>query len=256
MKWVNYAEEWNTWEPIENLEGSHELVEDFNKREREKEEKKDRQKAEAIAKKKADKERREAERTRKEAEKKEREEKKAKLEKAKSSYRGCYETLWFLDQNDKPIELSQSSCAFHWKMKYIKANRQYRESQRVPDACVNENRILKSQVENLKELLKELPSLRRDNKVLTDQSTKHEAEIELLKSELNRCKQENNKLMTDNRTLKTILNPQQRNLNGVYKSRRILEKKNENLQKELKDIKEDFNSLGVKSLKNTRILGL
>ena len=34
VKWVNYAEEWNTWEPIENLEGSHELVEDFNKRDR------------------------------------------------------------------------------------------------------------------------------------------------------------------------------------------------------------------------------
>ena len=83
VKWVNYAEEWNTWEPIENLEGSHELVEDFNKREREEEEKKEKQKAEAIAKKKAEKERKEAERTRKEAEKKEREEKKAKLEKEK-----------------------------------------------------------------------------------------------------------------------------------------------------------------------------
>ena len=83
VKWVNYAEEWNTWEPIENLEGSHELVEDFNKREREEEEKKEKQKAEAIAKKKAEKERKELERTRKEAEKKEREEKKAKLEKEK-----------------------------------------------------------------------------------------------------------------------------------------------------------------------------
>merc|ERR1711911_351332 len=76
VKWVNYAEEWNTWEPIENLEGSHELVEDFNKREREEEEKKEKQKAEAIAKKKAEKERKEAERTRKEAEKKEREKRK------------------------------------------------------------------------------------------------------------------------------------------------------------------------------------
>lgn len=83
VKWVNYAEEWNTWEPIENLEGSHELVEDFNKREREQEEKKEKQKAEAIAKKKAEKERKEAERIRKDAEKKEREEKKAKLEKEK-----------------------------------------------------------------------------------------------------------------------------------------------------------------------------
>merc|ERR1712176_948829 len=55
VKWVNYAEEWNTWEPIENLEGSHELVEDFNRREREEEEKKEKQKAEAIAKKKAEK---------------------------------------------------------------------------------------------------------------------------------------------------------------------------------------------------------
>merc|ERR1712147_167414 len=61
VKWVNYDEQWNTWEPIENLEGSHELVEAFNRAEREKEEEKERQKAEAIARKRAEKEKKERE---------------------------------------------------------------------------------------------------------------------------------------------------------------------------------------------------
>lgn len=168
-----------------------------------------------------------------------------------------YETHFGLDKKDKPIELCKKPLTqrdleakpIYWKMKYVEANRRYLESQRDLEACLGENRILKGQVENLKELLKELPSLRRDKKDLTDLSVKHEAEIELLKSEVNRFKQKNVRVLKSR-------NPQQRDLNGVYKSRRILETKNKNLQKDLEDIKVDCRSLAVKNLENTRILGL
>merc|ERR1719223_2263402 len=35
VKWVNYSDEWNTWEPMENLEGSQDLVQAFEKKEEE-----------------------------------------------------------------------------------------------------------------------------------------------------------------------------------------------------------------------------
>merc|ERR1711937_829386 len=41
VKWVNYSDEWNTWEPLENLDGSHELVKAFEAQEAEKDRKKD-----------------------------------------------------------------------------------------------------------------------------------------------------------------------------------------------------------------------
>ena len=174
-----------------------------------------------------------------------------------------YETHFGLDKNDKPIELCKKPLTqrdleaqpIYWKMKYVEANRRYLESQRDLETCLGENRILKGQKENLKELLKEMPSLRRDKKDLSDLSAKYEAELELLKSEMNRFKQENIRLVNDNRVLKSS-NPQQRNLNGVYKSRRILEKKNENLQNELEDMRLEARSFAVRNLENTRILGL
>merc|ERR1711953_847712 len=61
VKWVNYDEQWNTWEPIENLEGSHELVEAFNRAERAKEEEKERVKKKAHERRKADRQKKEAE---------------------------------------------------------------------------------------------------------------------------------------------------------------------------------------------------
>lgn len=76
VKWVNYDEQWNTWEPMENLEGSTDLVAAFNRAEREKEEEKERQKQEAIARKKAEKEK-------KEREKEERREEKEKMKRDK-----------------------------------------------------------------------------------------------------------------------------------------------------------------------------
>ena len=51
VKWVNYSDEWNTWEPLENLDGSHELVKAFEAQEAEKDRKKDEARAVLEAKK-------------------------------------------------------------------------------------------------------------------------------------------------------------------------------------------------------------
>merc|ERR1712003_362356 len=78
VKWVNYSDEWNTWEPMENLVGSQDLVTAFEQKEAEKERKKDEARAALEAKKKANREKKEAEREAREAKRREEREKKSK----------------------------------------------------------------------------------------------------------------------------------------------------------------------------------
>ena len=56
VKWVNYSEEWNTWEPLENLIGSQDLVAEFERKEEEKEKKREEVRAALDARKKANRE--------------------------------------------------------------------------------------------------------------------------------------------------------------------------------------------------------
>merc|ERR1712227_1072841 len=60
VKWVNYNDEWNTWEPLENLDGSQDLVDEFEKKEAEKERRREEARAALEAKKKANREKKEA----------------------------------------------------------------------------------------------------------------------------------------------------------------------------------------------------
>ena len=68
---MNYSDEWNTWEPLENLIGSQDLVEEFEKKEAEKERKREEARAALEAKKKANREKKEAEREAREAKRRE-----------------------------------------------------------------------------------------------------------------------------------------------------------------------------------------
>jgi len=69
VKWVNYSDEWNTWEPMENLEGSQDLVQAFEIKEEEKLQKEESEKAAANERKRQAKVEREAKRREREAEK-------------------------------------------------------------------------------------------------------------------------------------------------------------------------------------------
>ena len=88
LKWVNYNDEWNTWEPLENLDGSQDLVDEFEKKEAEKERRREEARAALEAKKKANREKKELEREAREARRREqkeaKDEHKRKKEKSKS----------------------------------------------------------------------------------------------------------------------------------------------------------------------------
>ena len=80
VKWVNYSDEWNTWEPMENLEGSQDLVAAFEKKEAEKLKKEESEKAAALERRKQAKAEREAKRREREAEKEAKRAERAKKE--------------------------------------------------------------------------------------------------------------------------------------------------------------------------------
>ena len=173
----------------------------------------------------------------------------------------AYESQLELDSTGEPIEADKVPVLqaeleekTYWKTSFFEEQRRRRESDRSLDTCQRENHILKKQVENLKSLLGELPDLRREKKKLSAVVTKFETESESLKTKLIRSEIEIAKLIKANRELKTE-NPQQRHMNGVYKSRRLLEQKNENLASQIEDLKQECTTLCVKDSKNQQLLG-
>ena len=179
----------------------------------------------------------------------------------------AYESQLELDSTEEQLELDSTDVdkvpllkaeleeKAYWKDSFFEEQRRRRESDRKLDTCQRENHILKKQVENLKSLLRELPALRREKKELSALITKHEAENESLKTKLEKSETENVKLIKTNRELKTE-NPQQRHMNGVYKSRRLLEQKNENLASQIEDLKKECTTWCLKDSKNKQLLGM
>ena len=171
----------------------------------------------------------------------------------------AYETHFKTDSNGKPIEVGKvpltqpdlESRTLYWKMKYVEEHTRRCRSDTDRENCLGENLELKDQVEELKILLRELPDLRRSKNELTALK----AEFDNVKSELEKTKSKNVKLMRAKGDCRT-LNPQQRHINGLYKSQRLLTKKTKTLEHLIETANQECKSLYAKELKNTKLLGM
>ena len=120
-----------------------------------------------------------------------------------------------------------------------------------------EKDVLKSQVENLKKMVKEQSSLRQGQieMLATNQLeiAKYQDEVKNLKAELNKTKLEISQLRRSNRN-STNSNNRHPNMNKVFRKKRLLEEENQNLSSQLTKMSDENFALSMKMNKNMGIM--